>query len=296
MNEQPQITVILSVLDGERFLNAALDSILTQSFQDFEFLITDDGSSDLTATILNDYADRHNNIRLFRNNNSLGLPRCLNMMAKKARGKYLARMDADDIAHVHRFKRQIELMENRPDLDVCFTDVDFMTEDGRIICARKTPSTITAILDMLPLISYFTHPTAFFRHSSFKKAGGYNELWLKGQDWELWQRMANAGMRMEILEETLLDYRLNMTGSSLRLLSGSAAKSEKYLEANILAQNGQKIRALSLFSALSFLERLNLFARVLMPQSLFFFLVKVRAKYLSNSPQKRLLAQINSKK
>ena len=218
------------------------------------------------------------------------------MMAKIARGKYLARMDADDIAHVHRFKRQIEFMENRPDIDVCFTNVNFINDEGRFICARKTPSTIAATLDILPFINYFAHPTAFFRHSSFKMIGGYNELWLKGQDWELWQRMANAGMRMEIIGETLLDYRLNMTGSSLRLLSGSGAKSEMFLEANILAQNGQRIRALSLLPTLPFFERWELVVRALMPQKLFFILVKIWAKYSKNSVQNKLLAQVNSNK
>ena len=136
MTNRPSLTVIMSVHNGERYLEAAIDSILAQSFTDFEFFVTDDGSSDRTSSILTNYAERHPQIRIFRNESSAGLPSCLNMMAGKARGKYLARMDADDIAHENRFEKQVEFMDCEPAIDVCFTNVNFMNEEGRIICAK----------------------------------------------------------------------------------------------------------------------------------------------------------------
>jgi glycosyltransferase involved in cell wall biosynthesis len=295
MPRSPKITVFMSVRNGERYLKPAIDSILIQSYTDFEFFITDDGSDDETPSILTKYADRHPQIRIFRNETSMGLPSCLNMMAGYARGKYLARMDADDIAHGNRFERQIEMMESQPDIDVCFADVNVMSEKGRIICVRRVPSGLKAILSLLPYINYFSHPTAMFRTSSFRKIVGYNELFLKGQDWELWQRMVAQGMRLEIIREVLLDYRLNMQGNSMKL-SGTSMKSDAYFEANILIQNGQKARALSLFSKLSFFEYPEILIRFFMPRSLFLCLIMLRAKYSKNSPQQIILAQANADK
>ena len=294
MSEQPKISVIMSVHNGERFLSEAIDSIMVQSCKDFEFFITDDGSSDQTSTILARYAERYPQIRLFQNKKCKGLPASLNIMAKCAQGKYLARMDADDIAHQNRFEHQVKVMDGEPNIDVCFTGVNLMSEDGRMICARRVPSSFKTILALLPYVNYFTHPTAMLRKSSFKKVGGYNELFLLGQDWELWQRMVANGMRLRIINDTLLNYRINIHGSSMKL-SYSSAKSGAFFEANILIQNGQRVRAISLLPELSAYECFEFFVRFLMPHSLFISLVKLRAKYSKTSPQQRLLEQENDK-
>ena len=293
MPNRPSLTVIMSVHNGERYLEAAIDSILAQSFTDFEFFVTDDGSSDRTSSILTNYAERHPQIRIFRNESSAGLPSCLNMMAGKARGKYLARMDADDIAHENRFEKQVEFMDCEPAIDVCFTNVNFMNEEGRIICARRVPSCSKAIIDLLPYINYFVHPTAILRTSSFRKTDGYNELFLKGQDWELWRRMVANGMRLEIIREVLLDYRLHTKGNSSQL-SASIIKSDAFSEANILIQNGCRAQALSLAHKLSFSESFELLVRFLMPRSLLFFFIKLRAKHSKQSAQQIIMTQANA--
>lgn len=292
MTNCPSISVLMSVYNGEKYLESAIRSILEQSHTDFEFFIVDDGSSDSTSSILAEYAERHPQMRIFRNENSMGLPSCLNMMAGHARGKYLARMDADDIAHRNRFERQVELMDRFSDIDVCFARVNLMNQEGRIICARSVPSSSSAILNLLPYVNYFAHPTAMLRTSSFRKIGGYNQFFLIGQDWELWQRMVAHGMRLEMVQEVLLDYRLHTQGSSSKL-SGSAMKSEAFFEANILIQNGRRFRALSLLRKLSFFEYFEFFVRFFMPQPLFLFLVKLRARYSKSSPQQKLYGQGN---
>ena len=295
MTNPPKITVMMSVRNGERYLEAAIESILAQSFTDFEFFITDDGSSDDTSSILTKYAECHPQIRIFHNESFMGLPSCLNMMAGNSRAKYLARMDADDIAHENRFERQVAFMDCEPDIDVCFANVNFMNEEGRIICARRVPSSSKYILKLLPYVNYFAHPTAMLRNSSFREIGGYNELFFIGQDWELWQRMVAQGMRIDIIQEVLLDYRLHKQGNSSKL-SGSALKSEAFFEAVILIQNGCRSRALSLLHKLSFFECFELFVRFFMPQSLFFCHVKLRAKYSKNSPQQIIFSQANNDK
>lgn len=295
MAENPKITVIMSVHNGEGYLEAAIDSILAQSFADFEFFITDDGSSDRTSSILTNYTECHPQISIFRNESSIGLPSCLNMMAGKARGKYLARMDADDIAHANRFERQVEFMERGPDIDVCFANVNFMNEEGRIICARMLPSSSKSIFRLLPYVNYFAHPTAMLRTTSFREIGGYNELFFKGQDWELWQRMVAKGMRLEIIREVLLDYRVHKQGNSSQL-STSTMKSDAFSEANILIQNECRLQALSLLHKLSFFECFELLVRFFMPRSMFLFLIRLRAKYSKYSPQRTLLEQGNVEK
>ena len=290
MTEHTKVTVIMSVRNGETYIGSSIDSIMKQTYKNFEFFITDDGSNDNTLSILENYAKLYSQIRIFQNKISLGLPGSLNMMAKHAKGKYLARMDADDIAHKNRFERQVAFMDRFSDVDVCFANVNYINEEERIICTRWVPNSLDSILNQLPYINHFTHPTAMLRISSFMKIGGYNELFLIGQDLELWQRMVAQGMRLKIIREVLLDYRLNKQGNSIKL-SRSSMKSEAFFEANLLIQNGYRYRALLLLHKMSLLEYFEFVVRFLLPRSLFFQLIKIRARYSKNSPQQQLLKQ-----
>lgn len=292
MTNHPSITVIMSVRNGEKYVEAAIDSILEQSYTDFEFFIMDDGSCDNTLSIITSYAKCSSQIRVFHNKTSQGLPTCLNSMAGHARGKYLARMDADDIAHENRFERQVEFMNLKPDVDVCFANVNLMDDEGQIVCARKVPSSSKSILKLLPYINYFAHPTALLRTSSFREIGGYDDLFFHGQDWELWQRMVSNGMRLEMINEILLDYRLNMQGNSMKL-SGSRRKSDAFFIGNILITNGKRMEALLMILRLPIFEIPEYFIRLIMPNFLFLAMVKIRAQASNSSVQVMLMKQKN---
>ena len=290
MTTCPKVTVIMSVRNAESYLRVAIESILDQSYKDFYFFVTDDGSEDETLNILKYYCEKNQNMRLFVNDKPLGLPKSLNAMAEVAETIYLARMDGDDFADPVRFERQLKVLESEPEVDACFTEINFMNEEGRVICRRKSPKSTSKIIKLLPHINYFAHPTAMLRASSLKKIGGYNERFLSGQDWELWQRMLSADMRFRTIPEALLNYRVHPKNNS-GMLSRSSCKSEYFFEAALLMQNGSKLRALKLIPRLNIGELPEVFIRFFLPRYLYIILIKLRSKYSSNSPVKKLMSQ-----
>ena len=290
MSKEPKISVIMSVRDGGEFLKSAIESILSQSYKDFEFLIANDGSVDNTVEILSEYAQLDSRIHIFNNEKSIGLPASLNILAQSARGCYLARMDADDISLKERLEIQFDYMERKISVDACFGSVNLITHEGIFLCMKWLPRDMNKVVKLLPYINCFAHPTAMIRASSFHKVGGYNELYLKGQDWDLWKRMVAESMRLEIIREVMLNYRLNQYGNSADL-SSSSHKSKEFFEANILIQNGHRLKALSLLKSISIFEQPAIILRFCTPMHLFRFLVKIKAKYFYKSAQKILMDQ-----
>ncbi len=114
MKEKPRVTVLMSVYNGEKYLREAIDSILNQTFKDFEFLIIDDGSTDSSADIIRSYTDFR--IRLIQNEKNIGLTRSLNKGLKLAKGEYIARMDVDDISLPIRFEKQVSFLDKYEDV------------------------------------------------------------------------------------------------------------------------------------------------------------------------------------
>ncbi|HXK49687.1 MAG TPA: glycosyltransferase family 2 protein, partial [Clostridiales bacterium] len=114
----PAISVIMSVYNSEQYLQESIDSILDQTFNDFEFIITDDCSTDGSFEIIKSYAMLDKRIKYFRNSENIGLTKSLNLMLDIAKGKYIARMDSDDISMPDRFSKQFDFMENNPEIGV----------------------------------------------------------------------------------------------------------------------------------------------------------------------------------
>lgn len=204
----PAVSVAMSVYNGERFLREAIDSILAQTFTDFEFVILDDGSSDSTRAIIDDYAARDSRIRaIFRENR--GLIVSLNQLLAESRAPLIARMDADDIAHRERFAQQVVFLGDNPDHGVvgCWTaDID---EDGSryTIRGRDHPLThsefLLAIEEGGPLLC---HPGVIFRRDLVRSVGGYHAAFKHCEDLDLWLRLASV-TRIANLPERLVYYR-----------------------------------------------------------------------------------------
>jgi glycosyltransferase involved in cell wall biosynthesis len=289
MSDNPEVSILLSVLNAGNFLEDSIHSIITQSFKNFELIITDDNSSDDSLKKLGSFSKSDKRIRLYSNNTSRGLPTNLNRMASVARGKYLARMDADDICKQNRLQLQYSYMENNPSTDACFGEVNLIKHSGELICKKWMPKDISTVQEYLPHINYFVHPTVMIRKSSFEEVGGYNELFLKAQDWDLWTRMVSSNMRLDIIRQVLLDYRINENGNSASL-SSSKHKSSNFCHANILIQNKNRIKALKLIYGVRLIELPELLVRLILPMSLFRLILKIRSKK-RNSLINRLLSQ-----
>ncbi|MFV0186645.1 glycosyltransferase [Empedobacter falsenii] len=200
------VSVVLPVYNGELYLKDAISSILNQTFNDFEFIIINDGSTDNSLNIINSFDD--NRIVLIDQQNQ-GLAKSLNNGLKKAKGKYIARMDADDIALPNRFERQIQYLKENPNIKLLGTAIDMIDKDGNII-ATDVPYTGDAFLKkfLKKVGNPFKHPTVIFDREIALKVGGYNEnIGKYFEDYFLWNEIAHYG-DIEILNEVLLKYRV----------------------------------------------------------------------------------------
>ena len=197
----PAVTVLMPVYNAEKYLRDAINSILTQRFTDFEFLIIDDGSEDGSAQIIASFDDGR--IRFIQNNKNHGLIAALNKGIGLARGRYIARMDADDISHGDRLSRQFDFMETHNEVILCGTWFE-MTPSNRIIKHPfKHDEIKSAMLDYCAL----GHPTTMFRRDLLEEAALlYDESFVAAEDYELWTRMIKRG-QVANLPDVLLRYR-----------------------------------------------------------------------------------------
>jgi hypothetical protein len=188
----PAVTVLMAVYNGERFLRQAIDSVLTQTFSDFEFVIVDDGSTDRSREILAGYTDPR--IRPLWNSANLGLTRSLNRGLAASTAELVARQDADDISEPRRLERQVGYLERHPEIAALGTWYTKIGLDGAPLGLRRLPcdplEVRWAMLFYCPLI----HSAVVFRRSALAaRTGFYDEQFSYAQDYDLWSRLAEHG-------------------------------------------------------------------------------------------------------
>lgn len=216
-NKCPLISVVMSVYnEPENWLRESIDSILNQTFRDFEFIIVNDNPLRQENKIwLEAYQKQDERIVLLENPENFGLPKSLNVALDVAKGKYIARMDADDVSHLSRFEKQYRLMEERPEVIVCGTravllgashpEADgWVFEHDREIKARLLTG------------SCFHHPSVMMRRSVLEEHGiRYDVEYKQAQDYRLWEMLADYG-EFYNLQERLIDYRVSSKQMSSR--------------------------------------------------------------------------------
>jgi hypothetical protein len=212
----PTVSVVMSVLNGERYLSEAVESILNQTFRDFEFIIINDGSTDRTATILESFRMSDPRVRVYHQENR-GVGESLNRGCGLAQGKYIARMDADDIAIRDRLMRQVEFMECHAEIDVVGGAVEFIDAMGKSLATTRYPETvheIKATLSRFSCKSPIVHPTVLLRREVFVSLGGYRPAF-SAEDYDLWLRIAERG-QLANLGEVVLKYRIHPEQATCR--------------------------------------------------------------------------------
>lgn len=196
----------MAVYNGEHYLNESIDSILSQTFQEFEFLIIDDGSTDRSCDIINSYQDSR--IRLVTNNRNIGLPCSLNKGLELARGEFIARQDADDLSEPDRLEKQVKFMLANPDLALLGTWYKKIDENGQEISRKKLPCQCNQLRWSLLFYCPFIHASVMLRRSALEEIGFYDPSFTYAQDYDLWSRIAQR-MSVANLNEHLVAYRIN---------------------------------------------------------------------------------------
>lgn len=203
--KKPFISILLPVFNSESFLQECLDSITGQSFSDWELIAINDGSTDRSLQILQNYSEKDQRIRVISRENR-GLVKTLNEGISLAQGEWIARMDADDICLPDRLQQQIIRLKET-DSDLCGGQISRIGIKGKH--SWHFPDSCEGIYAWMLFRSAFAHPTVMFR-KSLAQAFGYSEDYShSNQDYDLWTRMAAAGIKMTNCPETVLLYRIH---------------------------------------------------------------------------------------
>ena len=201
MTHSPIISVILPVYNCEKYVSEAVQSVLNQTFADFELLIIDDCSTDATVSIIQSFSDQRINLILKEKNS--GYTDSLNYAISIAKGKYIARMDGDDICLDTRFQKQIEVMNADEEVILCGTAIQIIDSEKIL----KHPINHDDIKVKLCFSNAFFHPTVLFRKDVFAQFH-YNKEFEPAEDYDLWTQLVFKGKVMNI-DEVLLKYRVH---------------------------------------------------------------------------------------
>ncbi len=227
MNTKPLVSVVMPVYNGEKYLREAIDSILNQAFKDFEFIIINDGSTDKSEEIIKSYND--NRIRLISQNN-LKLIKSLNKGVKLAVGKYIARMDADDISLPERLEKEVEFLNRNQDVCLVGTYSFVIGPDGKVIDTWKGFSENKKIKENLLICNQFCHGSVIFRKKCIEDVGFYREeLGVMSDyigDYDLWLRISER-WNIANIPEILYKHRINPNSISVQK-SGKQGKCKKF--------------------------------------------------------------------
>lgn len=233
MRTIPKISVVMPMYNAERYIAAAIDSILAQAFSDFEFILVDDGSTDQSLEIVRHYERLHPRIRVLSRPNT-GIVGALNDGLSLARGEFIARMDADDIAYPHRLERQVAFLEDHPECVAVGAPMRCIDHDGKPTNMVYDVPLAHAEIDMGLMLGRggaIPHPTALLRRTAMERIGGYRDLF-PAEDTDLFLRLAEEG-KLANVPEILLDYRVhpgNVSQKNLRqgVLKSCAAAEEAH--------------------------------------------------------------------
>ncbi len=200
----PLVTVLMPVRNGAAYLREAIDSVLQQTFREFELLIIDDASEDESHEIINSYRDPR--IRCLRNVKRLKLAGALNRGIDQARGRLIARMDADDICLPHRLESQVQFMQRRPEISLCGSSVDSFGDGA--LGRWEYPAWHNEIYAELLFDNPFAHPSMMIKRDCFAYGSNrYNVEYYPAEDYALWQKLVGQ-YKSANLRQSLLRYRL----------------------------------------------------------------------------------------
>lgn len=214
MDTTPKISVIMPVYNAEKYIKDSIDSILSQTFVDFEFIIIDDCSSDTCWKIIQEHTGLDNRIVPIRNDVNLKISKTLNRGINVARGKYICRMDADDWSYPDRLEKQYDFMEKNPDVVISGGTMEICDENMKIIGIRKYNLTDKKIREKLFYYSPFCHGSTICKLDYMKLIKGYNEYLHDAEDYDMYFRICLFG-KFANISDIIYRMRTNPKGVSV---------------------------------------------------------------------------------
>ncbi len=223
MNNKPSISVIMATHSGGPHLPDAINSILNQTFTDFEFIIINDAAKPETAALLSSYKDPR--IKILVNSENLGLTKSLNKGLAAAQGEYIARMDADDVSLPERLGVQKKFLDEHPEIAVVGS-ATIIIDDNNKESGSKKPVTDPDLLKFYILLkNQITHSSVLFRKKVILENGGYDESVKYAQDYDLWSRLLHKKIMLSNIEQPLLKYRFHQKSITQGATKGKAYES-----------------------------------------------------------------------
>lgn len=216
MDKSPKISVVMGVYNEKReWLTKTIDSILGQSYPDFEFIIIlDKPDNEELKKVIEDYKEKDHRVKLYINEKNLGLIKTLNRGISLAKGEFIARMDADDIAEKYRFEKQVAILDKDPKIALVGSRMIFIDEMDNVIGEEKhIPTSYEGIKIALKYHNIFCHPSLMYRTDVARNIGGYREV-IYAEDYDFTTRIVGSGYKAMNIDEPLIRYRMRQTSIS----------------------------------------------------------------------------------
>ena len=217
MNSPPKISVLMSVYNDEKTLEISIESILKQTFKNFELLINDDSSTDDSFKIIKNFSNIDNRIKFFQNENNTGLTKSLNKLIRQSSGEFIARQDSDDISHIERFQKQINVIESGK--------FDIVTTRANVIGEKRKIPNISFYFPKRYIIKYknpFIHGSLLIKKNVLNDIGNYDERFYYSQDYKLMSDLIKQNKKIKTLRQPL--YNLNLKNN----ISSKNAEEQEY--------------------------------------------------------------------
>lgn len=208
---QPLVSVIMTVYNGEKFLREAVHSILNQSYGNLELIVIDDGSTDGTPAILESFSDAR--VKISRNPSNLGVPASVNRGLAETKGAFIVRHDADDVSLPERFGQQVAFLNTHPSIGLVSTDYWLIDDQNRILDFIRLPGENSTLQERLQKGNLFASGSVMVRREIWEGVGGFRDAFLTSHDYDLWLRIAEV-TEMANLQTPLFRYRFHSSSIS----------------------------------------------------------------------------------
>jgi glycosyltransferase involved in cell wall biosynthesis len=252
--KKPIISVIMPVFNAERYIADAIQSILDQTFTNFEFIIINDCSADNSLEIIRHYANIDSRILILNNDKNLGVSRSLNRGINISKANYIARMDADDVSFPNRFEKQINFLEENIDIGVLGTSAVIIDESSSEISSITLPKNHNLIVWFMCYACPLIHPSVMIRKEIFEVVGLYDSYFSSAQDYDLWSRAINITKFSNMTEKLLY----------LRKHNDNNSNKNKSIQSNLGSETNRKI----LHSTINRIPKLTPYEFLINPEKL----------------------------